>query len=139
MNWFKPRPPASPPSPPGPVVRNPFDVIPVVADNVEMKSDSHGLIHLRMKMQLAGFRKKVADWCHYDYSRKVELDAYGTLYFSFVNGVNTLKVIVDGMVVKTQKSRKEVEEAVILFTKKLMTMNMILLVVPQDGKKTVAK
>ena len=53
--------------------------------------------------------------------------------------MNTLKVIVDGMVAKTQKSRKEVEEAVILFTKKLMTMNMILLVVPQDGKKTVAK
>jgi hypothetical protein len=137
MNWFR-RKPADPP-PARPVISNPFAVVPVKAGNVEVRRDSKGMVHLRITMPLAGLRKRVADWLGYDYSRKIELDEHGSLYFSLVDGVNTLKTIVDQMVAKSNRSRKEVEEAVILFTKKLMTMNMICLMVPQDGKKAVGK
>jgi hypothetical protein len=136
MIWFRRKSVAPPPRP---VVSNPFAVIPVKAGNVEVKQDSRGMIHLRMTVPLAGFRKRVADWCGYDYSQRIELDEHGTLYFSLVDGVNTLKTIVDRMAAKTDRSRKEVEDAVILFTKTLMTKNMIGLLVPQDGKKAGAQ
>lgn len=116
---------------PRPVIRDPLAVIPLRPDNVKMKRDSRGMVHLRLYPELKGLRKKVADLMAYDYTRKVELDEYGTLFYGMVDGDNKLKDIVECMISDSEKDRKEVEEGVILFTKKLMTMDMLVLKVPE--------
>ena len=120
--------------PTGPVVRDPFAVIPVQPDNVDQRRDSRGMIHLRQRIEPEGFAKKVADFLRYDYARKIELDENGTFYYSLVDGETPLSVFVDKMAEKLEVERKQAEEAVVLFTKKLMTMNMIALKVPESAQ-----
>ena len=110
-----------------PVIRDPFAVVPLRSDTVEMRHDSAGCAHLRMRQEPKGLRKKVADMLGYDYTRKVQLDEYGTVFMGMVDGRNRLHDIVDRMVADSGKDRKEVEEGVVVFTKKLMTMDMIVL------------
>jgi hypothetical protein len=55
----------------------------------------------------------------------VQLDGHGTLFMSMVDGRNSLHDIVERMVADSGRPRKDVEEGVVLFTKRLMTMNMI--------------
>ena len=111
----------------GLLTRDPFDVVPFRPENVEIRHDSAGNAHLRMWPELKGLRKKIADVLGYDYSRKVQLDGYGTMYFKMADGANRLRDIADRMAADSGRDRKEVDEGVILFTKKLMTMNMIAL------------
>lgn len=110
-----------------PVIRDPFAVVPLLPENVEIRRDSAGNAHLRMRPRLTALRRKVADWLNYDYTRKVELDEAGTLFVGMADGHNRLHDIVDHLVAKSGRERKDVEEGVIIFTKKLMTMNMIAL------------
>ena len=112
---------------PRPAIRDPFAVVPLRPDNVEIRHDSAGHAHLRMRPELRGLRLRLADLLGYDYTRKVQLDEYGTLFIGMVDGRNRLHDIVDRMVADAGKDRKEVEEGVVVFTKKLMTMNMIVL------------
>jgi hypothetical protein len=114
-------------NPPRPAIRDPFAVVPLLPDNVEIRRDSAGNAHLRMQPKLKALTRKVADWLNYDYSRKVELDESGTLFVGMADGHNRLHDIVDCLVAKSGRERKDVEEGVILFTKKLMTMNMMVL------------
>jgi hypothetical protein len=111
---------------------DPFAAVPDKPADVEVRRDSRGMIHLRRRQALSGLKKRVADWLGYDYSRKVELDEHGTRYFALVDGVSTLGAIVDEMTASSGRPRREVEEGVVLFTKKLMTMNMIVLRVPRE-------
>ena len=117
--------------PPRPVIRDPFAVVPLLPDNVELRRDSVGNAHLRMRPKLKALRLKVAEWLRYDYTRKVELDESGTLFVGMVDGRNRLYDIVDHMVAISGRERKDVEEGVIIFTRKLMTMNMIVLKIEQ--------
>jgi hypothetical protein len=112
---------------------DPFLAVPLKPENIEMKKDSAGRLHLRLRLELKGLKKRIASWMGYDYSRKVSLDEYGTLYYSLVDGVRSLEAIVEQMTPALKKSRKEVEEKVVIFTKQLMTRNMILLKVVKEG------
>ena len=126
---------ASKTSPPrGPVIADPFAVIPIQPENVDQRRDNRGMIHLRLRIEPEGFAKKIARLLRYDYARKIELDEYGTFYYSQIDGETTLDAIVDRMAAKLNIGRAEAEEAVILFTKKLMTMNMIALKVPESAQ-----
>jgi len=120
---------------PGPVIRDPFAVIPIQPENVDQRRDSSGMIHLRLRIEPQGFAKKVAVWLRYDYARKIELDENGTFYYSHVDGETTLNIIVDRLAEKLGVERRDAEEAVILFTKKLMTMNMLALKVPATAQQ----
>ena len=116
-----------------PVVKSPLSVIPVKPDNLEIKYDSIGMMHLRLMQEPPGMLKHVVRWLRYDYSRKIELDEYGTTYYSMVDGKIDLRKIIDKMMVKFDRNREDTEQAVILFTKKLMQMQMILLKVPPSA------
>jgi len=111
--------------PPRPVIRDPLAVVPLRPDNVEIRHDSTGCAHLRMRPEVKGLLRILADRFGYDFSRKVQLDRYGTLFVSMIDGRNSLHDIVARMAADSGKDRKEVEEGVVLFTKKLMTMDMI--------------
>jgi hypothetical protein len=67
--------------------------VPMRLDTVEMREDSHGMIHLKVLQPPQGFAKKVADWLHQEYSRKYELDAFGSYFYRLVDGKATLKKI----------------------------------------------
>ena len=108
-----------------PPARDPFAAVPLRPENLEVRYDSAGHAHLRVQPALKGLRKRLATLLRHDYSRKVQLDAYGTLFIDMVDGRNRLRDIADHMVAGSGKDRKAVEEGVILFTRKLMTMNMI--------------
>lgn len=115
------------------VARDPLTAVPMQPENLEIKYDSHGMMHLKLSQEPEGFLRHVVRWLRYDYSRKVELDEYGTAYYSMVDGKNDLRQIIESMNNKFDKSRDEIEQAVILFTKKLMQMQMILLKVPTSA------
>jgi hypothetical protein len=129
MSWFR-----KSAQPSGPAIADPFAVIPIRPEDVAVRRDSEGNIHLRRMPKLDGMRRRVAGWLGYDYSRKIELDEHGTVYYSLVDGAHTLRMIVDRMVSKSGRDRKTVEEGVIIFTKKLMTMNMLALKVPESAQ-----
>jgi hypothetical protein len=120
---------------PKPVIRDPLAVVPIVSSNVDIKRDNEGLIHLRQNIPVNKIRKKLAEVFGFDYSRKIALDEYGTLYFGLVDGKRSLREIIQGMVSKLGGNQKEAEQSVILFTKKLMTMRMIVLEVTPDSQK----
>ncbi len=116
-----------------PAIKDPLSVVPIKPENLEIKYDSQGMMHLKLSQEPAGFLRHVVKLLRYDYSRKIELDAYGTAYYSMVDGKTTLRQIIEKMNKKFDKSREEIEQAVILFTKKLMQMQMILLKVPKSA------
>ena len=115
-------------------IADPFGVIPLKPDNVDLKRDSRNMIHLRLNVPVRGLRKWLASHIGYDYTRRVELDENGTLYYGLVDGANSLRVIVDAMAAKSGTDPKEMEQWVVLFTKKLMTMNLIVLKVPPEAQ-----
>lgn len=129
MKWFKKKRAAT-----QPVIADPFAVIPLQPENVSVRRDSRGNIHLRCLPPLNKMQRRVAEWLGYDYSRKIELDEHGTLYYGFVNGTSSLRTIVDRMITTSGRDRKTVEEGVIVFTKKLMIMNMLALKVPEAAQ-----
>ena len=114
---------------------DPFAAVPMLPDNVEMKRDSRGILHVRVHQGVTGLLKKVADAFGYSYARHVELDEYGTAYFSQIDGKKTLREIVTAMCDTLGGDPKESAQRVILFTKKLMTTNMIMLKVPQVANR----
>jgi hypothetical protein len=125
MAWFRKK-----PLPPRPAITDPFAVIPLQPEDVTVRRDSQGHIHLRRFPPLSSLQRRVATWLGYDYSRKIALDEHGTRYYALVNGTHTLRTIADQLISASGRDRKIVEEGVIVFTKKLMTMNMLALKVP---------
>jgi hypothetical protein len=118
--------------PPCPPAADPLAAVPLKPDNVEIRRDTQGRIHLKLTPVLKPLHRKVAVWLHYDYCAKVELDEVGSHYYSLVDGCHSLSAIVDEMGVKLGKSRDEIAMQVIEFTKSLMVRNMLALKVPVD-------
>jgi hypothetical protein len=115
-------------------IADPFAVVPLRPDNVELRRDSRNMIHLRINAKIAGVRLWFAKHLGYDYNRRVELDDNGTLYYSLVDGGHTLRDIVGTLAEKTGTPSADMEQWVILFTKKLMTMNLVVLKVPPEAQ-----
>ncbi len=115
---------------------DPFDAVPIIPDEVEMRDDSRGNLQLRVKSELGRTRARMAQWLGQDHSSVVELDEHGTFYIRQIDGIRTLREIVDAMVETSARSRKEVEDGVVLFTKKLMVKNMLVLQVPAVSEGT---
>ena len=115
-----------------PVIKDPFAVIPVRPDRVEVRTDSKGNIHLRLDATPEGSIGNVARKLRYGYYRKLELDRYGTEFYSQIDGETPLGTIVDRMARKFKKKRRQLESGVILVTRKLMQMNFIALKIPAD-------
>jgi len=113
-----------------PIIVDPFAVIPLRPTNVELKHTQAGCLSLRLQPQLNRVHAKVSRWLGHDYSRKIELDEWGTLFYAMVDGTHTLREIADRLAAQSQRDLQDVERGVILFTKKLMTLEMLQLKVP---------
>jgi hypothetical protein len=120
--------------PPPVRIKDPFAVVPIKPDLVDLRRDSRGRIHLRLNVPVRGVRKWLSDRLGYDYTRKVELDENGTLYYNLVDGAHTLREIADALSAHAQTEPAEMEKWVVLFTKKLMIENLVLLKVPPEAQ-----
>ncbi len=123
-----------PPSPVRPPSRDPLAAVPLVPGTLDRAVDGRGLLHLRLRPQLRGMRKRVADLLGYDYSRRLELDACGTLYYQLIDGRRSLRDIAGEMAERGHGTPEQMETRVALFTKELMTRNMVWLKVETDAK-----
>lgn len=117
-------------TPSRPVIRDPMGVIPEVPTQVEVRRDSRGMVHLRSNIEPTGLVRHIVRWTRYDYRRTVELDDYGSAFFSRVDGRVPLRTIITEMAAQFGRPYDEMESSVVLFTKKLMQMQMICLRVP---------
>jgi hypothetical protein len=115
-------------------IKDPFAVIPLKPDNVELKRDSRNRIHLRLNRPVTGARKWLSAHLGYDYARKVELDENGTLYYGLVDGTHTLRQITAALAAHSELSPADMEKWVVLFTKKLMIENLVVLKVPAEAQ-----
>ena len=115
------------------IPRDPFDAVPFIPEGVETREDSAGNLQIRVERKLGRMRTKVADWLGQDHSTKVALDEHGTFFVRQIDGERNLRQIVDAMVERSSRERKEVEEGVVIYTKKLMVKNMIALKVRRDA------
>ena len=120
---------------PKPVVSDPLGVIPLLADNVEVKTDSSGMMQAKVTTPVTGLRKWLTEHFHYVYSRRFALDEYGTHYLSLVDGKRTLRQIVTDLTGKLNKDNIETEKAVLLFTKTMMIKGIVVLQVPPEAQK----
>lgn len=113
-------------------IEDPLAVVPIVPDNVEQRRDERGLLHLRLHVQLAGFRRRLARWLGYDYSRRFELDEAGTAFYQLVDGRRSLREIIAALAERggCGADRRSLERAAVLYTKTLMTRSMLVLKVP---------
>jgi len=132
MFFWKRKKPEAPLVPEKTAIGDPFAVVPVKPEDVELKRDSHGMIHLRLTAKPDGLTGKLVDWLRYDYTRKLELDETGTLYYSCVDGHTTLDTITNRIAEKLEISRQDAERNVIQFTKNLMMRNLLSLMVPEE-------
>ena len=107
--------------------RDPLAAIPLKPENVELREDSSGCLHLRLTPKLGLWQRRIATWLRYDYSRKLELDETGTRYYRLADGTHTLASIIDELAAQLGRDRREVTTMVVTFTKLLMTRNMIVL------------
>ena len=115
------------------VFENPLDAVPFIPESVEMKEDSAGNLQMRVEQKLSRLRTRVAGWLGQDHSTKVALDEHGSFFIRQVDGERDLREIVKAMVVHSGRSREDVEAGVMLYTKKLMTKNMIALKVRENA------
>lgn len=113
-------------------IKDPFAVIPVKPEKVEVREDSIGNLHLRLDATPEGSTGRLARHFGYNYYKKLQLDKYGSEFYSQIDGVTTLGTIVDRMAKKFNKKRKTLESGVILITRKLMQMNFVALIVPAE-------
>lgn len=131
MRWQRPKPLKT--NPRGTRIRDPLAVIPLSPENVEWKRDSQGLIQLRLRVRLKGFRKRLAGWLGYEYTKQIELDKLGSLFYEQVDGQRSLREIAAALLPPSGGSPRELEERLVLFTRMLMLKNVLILKVPDEN------
>jgi hypothetical protein len=114
------QPAGGPATMPVPQARDPLSAIPLRPAKVELRRDPAGSIHLRVCLQVDGWRARLGRWLRYDFSRTVALDAAGTRFFDLVDGERTLRSIAAALAAPLNRSVPESEQAVILYTRDLM-------------------
>ena len=111
---------------------DPFAAVPLVADGAEVREDSQGLFQVRkIAVPKRGVASLLAQRFGLQRQVRVNLDAYGTLFWRQIDGLRSLREIEMLVREKTQQSQAENEKATILFTKTLMVRHLIYLKMPK--------
>jgi hypothetical protein len=111
-----------------------FAAVPFVAEGVEAREDSHGMLQVRgMPPRKPGLASSLARRFGLQRPVRANLDAYGTAFWRQIDGRRSLRDIECVIRQQTQQDQKESEKATILFTKMLMLRHLIYLAVPKQG------
>jgi len=116
-------------------VWDPFAAVPMIAEGVEVREDSQGMVQLRgTPPQRSGFAASLSRRLGFQRYIRANLDANGSLFWKQIDGQRSLREI-EGIVRReTQQDQETTEKAVILFTKMLMQRHLICLALPADRK-----
>lgn len=116
---------------------DPFAAIPHIADGVETREDSHGLLQIRKTVaQKPGLMASVARAFGIERRSRVILDAEGTMFWKQIDGRRSLREIEKAVCPLMPEDAGERGKAIILFTKMLMARDLIRLEIRthQDGE-----
>jgi len=110
---------------------DPFDAVPLIAEGVETREDSRGLIQVRKTIApKAGLASVLARTLGLRRRTRIVFDAYGTLFWRQIDGHRRLRDIEQSIRQQMPQEQKESEKATILFTKMLMLRHLIYLSIP---------
>ena len=110
------------------VVADSLELIPKIADGVEVLSDAQGLLQLRKPLNRKGaIVKAVASLFKFVTFQRLDLDAVGSFYWQQINDSRTLGTIGKAMAKQFNFEHKQCTDAVVLFTKKLLVRKYIIL------------
>jgi len=105
---------------------DPFAAIPHIADGVEVREDSRGLLQIRKTVaQKPGFMASIGRALGLERRARVILDAEGTLFWKQIDGRRSLRDIEKLVCPLVPEDDREKEKAIILFTKMLMARDLI--------------
>lgn len=107
-------------------MHDPLAAIPLRPPDVEVRQDSRGCLHLRRWAPVNRLQRLLRQ----QYATQVELDEFGSLFYQQVDGRQTLRDIIETIVRASGKPRRDVEQGAVLFTKQLMTKNLLQLKIP---------
>lgn len=115
-------------------ISDPLRVAPAAESDVEARSDEKNLLQLRRRFQPTGrLYGWVARRLKYRHDVRVNLDERGTFFWRQMDGNRTLGRIAGALAARFELQAGEAREAVVLFTKMLMTRRLIYLVVPKTS------
>lgn len=110
---------------------DPFAAVPLVANGVEVQEDLRGLLQIRkVAAPKPGVASFLARRVGLRRQLRVNLDAYGTLFWRQIDGRRCLRDIEARVREQTRQDAAESKKATILFTKMLMVRHLIYLRIP---------
>ena len=108
-----------------------LEAVPQIADDVEVRKDAGGHVHLRRALPLKpGLLRPLVKRLGYRRRIHVDLDVQGTLFWELIDGARRLREIEEAMRTKLSIEREKSEAAILAFTKMLMLRHLIYLKVP---------
>lgn len=117
-------------------VYGPFDAVPRIADGVEVREDAHGMIQIRRIVPQTGrLAKWIARRLRTPRYVRINLDAYGTLFWNQIDGRRNLRDIEDILREATRQDRRQSEEATVQFVKMLVQRRLIYLTAPMRAQQ----
>jgi hypothetical protein len=120
--------------------RDPLDAVPVAHENVETAGDDAGNMHLRRKIEVRkGFFAPVARLLRLKRYKQLDLDKRGARFWRLIDGKRSLKTISSAMASECAADSKEMEKAVMLYTKALMLRGFVGLKIGSSNTHGVRK
>ena len=109
---------------------DPFVAIPAIAEGVQARKDSLGLLQIRAERPPKGPLARLAARLGLRRSVRVNLDEYGTLFWEGIDGSRSLAEIARIVCEQTKQDAAECNKAILLFTRLLMLRGLIYLAIP---------
>lgn len=111
-----------------PRICDPFDAVPIAAQNIEIAVDAKSNICLRKTLvPTPGVQNWFVRKLGFKRSVRIRLDERGSWFWNQIDGLRDLGEIQKGMRTEFLLKKKESEKAVILFVKMLMVRHLIYL------------
>jgi hypothetical protein len=108
-----------------------LEAVPHIADDVDVKKDAVGQVHLRRTLPLTpGLLKPLVQRLAYRRKVHVDLDAQGSLFWELIDGARSLHEIEASVRTALSIEQEKSEAAILTFTKMLMLRHLIYLHVP---------
>ena len=120
--------------------RDPFDAIPVIPENVESRRDDRGLIYLQRTVPpKSGLQNWVSRKLGFHRARYFDLDETGSFFWKQIDGKRNLHFIRSKLAERFEFDLETSRQAVIGFTKMLMSRGVIGLIVTNPPTRNQTK
>jgi hypothetical protein len=115
---------------------HPLDAVPLRVPGIESKPDADGSLHLRFRIPPRGTADGwLRNVLRLEPNLKLKLDPKGSEFWGLIDGKGSLREIAASLAQRWECSEQAAGDSVILFTKTLMTRNLVALEIPAHDKK----